>query len=103
MQYRTLGRTGIQVSPYALGTRIVHLFRAGLSLPPHKYQLAQRLKLARRLLERGCGIAETAARTGFFDQSHFHRHFRRGFGLSPRAYQNLVRADDPVVDETAPP
>jgi AraC-like DNA-binding protein len=50
------------------------------------------VELARRLLERGCGIAETAARTGFFDQSHLHRHFRR-FGLSPKAYQQLVRAE----------
>jgi AraC-like DNA-binding protein len=72
--------------------RIVRLFRAGLGLPPHRYQLAQRLKLARRLLERGCGIAETAARTGFVDQSHLHRHFRRAFGLSPGAYRGLVQA-----------
>ena len=66
--------------------RLVRLFRAATGMPPHRYQLAQRIRLARRMLERGVPIAEVAAATGFADQSHLHRHFRRGLDLTPREY-----------------
>ena len=66
--------------------RVVRLFTAGLGMPPHRFHVAQRVKVARRLLERGAEVGETAARTGFFDQSHLHRHFRRSLGTTPREY-----------------
>ena len=66
--------------------RLVRLFRAATGMPPHRYQLAQRIRLARRMLERGVPIAAVAAATGFVDQSHLHRHFRRGLDLTPREY-----------------
>ena len=40
----------------------------------------------RRLIEAGETIAETAAAAGFADQSHLHRHFQRGLGLTPGEY-----------------
>jgi len=60
-------------------------------MPPHRFQIAQRVKLARRMLERGAGVSEVAARTGFFDQSHLHRHFRRSLGTTPREYARRFR------------
>jgi AraC-like DNA-binding protein len=66
--------------------RVARLFRAGLGLPPHRFQLAHRLRLARRLLERGADPSEAAAHTGFFDQSHLHRHFVRTIGMTPARY-----------------
>jgi AraC-like DNA-binding protein len=66
--------------------RLVRLFRAATGMPPHRYQLAQRVRLARRLIERGVPVAEVAAATGFADQSHLHRHFRRTLDLTPREY-----------------
>lgn len=72
--------------------RLVRLFRARTGLPPHAFQLAHRIRSARRLLEAGTSIAATAAATGFADQSHLHRHFRRSLGLTPGAYQELVGA-----------
>jgi AraC-like DNA-binding protein len=71
--------------------RVVRVFTAALGMPPHRFQIAQRVKLARRLLEGGAGIGETAARTGFFDQSHLHRHFRRSLGTTPREYALRLR------------
>src|SRR3954467_2669407 len=61
--------------------RLVRLFRERTGLPPHAWQIAHRVRRARRLLEAGTSIAETAATTGFADQSHLHRHFRRSLGL----------------------
>lgn len=45
-----------------------------------------RLEAADRLLAGGCNtIAEVAAATGFYDQAHFARAYRRRFGMTPSA------------------
>jgi AraC-like DNA-binding protein len=71
--------------------RLVRLFRERTGLPPHALQVAHRIRAARRLLESGETIAETAAVTGFADQSHLHRHFGRSLGLTPGEYQARFR------------
>jgi transcriptional regulator GlxA family with amidase domain len=60
-------------------------------MPPHRYLLAQRILRARRLLEAGEPIAAVAAATGFVDQSHLHRHFRRGLDVTPAQYAARFR------------
>jgi len=70
--------------------RLARLFRSAYGLPPHRFQLARRIQAARRLLERGVDIAEVAQATGFFDQSHLHRHFRRTLGMTPARYAQLT-------------
>jgi AraC-like DNA-binding protein len=67
--------------------RLIRLFRERTGLPPHALQVAHRIRAARRLLEAGETIARTAVTTGFTDQSHLHRHFKRSLGLTPREYQ----------------
>ncbi len=74
--------------------RLVRLFREHTGLPPHALQVAHRVRAARRLLEAGETIANTAAATGFSDQSHLHRHFQRSLGTTPGEYQKRV-ADNP--------
>jgi AraC-like DNA-binding protein len=66
--------------------RLSRLFRVAFGMPPHRFQLAQRIRLARRMLERGAAVAEVAQATGFFDQSHLHRHFRATLGMTPAGY-----------------
>ena len=73
--------------------RLTRLFRAALGLPPHRFALAQRIRAARRLLERGVAPGEVAQLTGFFDQSHLHRHFTRTLGMTPGAYAAALRSD----------
>jgi AraC-like DNA-binding protein len=67
--------------------RLIRIFRARTGLPPHALQLAHRIRHARRLLERGETIVQTAAATGFTDQSHLHRQFQRSLGITPGAYR----------------
>jgi AraC-like DNA-binding protein len=67
--------------------RLLRAFRAQVGMPPHAWLLTRRLRLARRMLEAGAPIAETAAATGFADQSHLTRHFRRSLGFTPGAYR----------------
>ena len=52
------------------------------------YRRATRLRLARQLLEGSeLSIKEIAGRTGYFDQAHFSRDFKKSCGLSPRAWR----------------
>ena len=82
--------------------RLTRLFRAAYGLPPHRFVLAQRIRAARRLLERGAAPAEAAAQTGFFDQSHLHRHFTRTLGMTPALYAAALRSDVQDAGRRAP-
>ncbi|MFI6788001.1 helix-turn-helix domain-containing protein [Nonomuraea sp. NPDC050383] len=76
------------ITPFAL----LHSFRRAYGLPPHAYVVQLRVRQARKLLEGGMPPAQTAVATGFCDQSHLARHFRRIVGATPRAYQRGVRS-----------
>jgi AraC family transcriptional regulator len=61
-------------------------FRETLGRPPHQYILARRLERARLLLEApDARPSEVAAATGFADQAHLTRLFKRAFGVTPGA------------------
>lgn len=50
-------------------------FSRDFGIAPHSLQVVARLSEASRLLRGGADIAQTAAETGFTDQSHLGRHF----------------------------
>ena len=60
-------------------------FHQSVGVPPHKYVLARRLEHVEHMLrETDAPLSEIALVTGFSDQSHLARHFRRWAGMSPR-------------------
>ena len=71
------------LSPSYLNRR----FGAELGLPPHRYQLQQRIELAKTALRAGAPIVQVAVELGFSDQSHFTRHFTAIVGATPAQYQ----------------
>jgi AraC-like DNA-binding protein len=66
-------------------------FRAEFGLPPHSYQLQQRIIRAKSLL-RMLEPVEVAVTSGFADQSHFHRVFRSLVGTTPGCYAEQFRS-----------
>ncbi len=58
-------------------------FRETFGRSPWQHLLALRLEAARQQLLHGEGVSTVAAALGFADQSHFTRHFRRHFGVTP--------------------
>jgi AraC-like DNA-binding protein/PAS domain-containing protein len=59
-------------------------FRQSVGMPPHQYLLQRRLDAAERMLRNtDLPLSEIALRSGFSDQSHLARHFRRLTGLPP--------------------
>jgi AraC-like DNA-binding protein len=69
-------------------------FRAAFATSPHRFLLMRRLQRARGMIGAGDPIAEVATATGFADQSHLSRQFKKAFGVTPGRWAALV--------ETAP-
>jgi len=60
-------------------------FHQSVGAPPHTYLLRRRLEHVEHMLrETHAPLSEIALATGFSDQSHLARHFRRWAGASPR-------------------
>lgn len=76
-----------QLSRYHL----VRVFREAVGIPPHAYLRQVRVGRAKAMLAAGRPIAEVAFATGFTDQSHLHRWFRRLWGVTPGGYRNSVQ------------
>jgi AraC-like DNA-binding protein len=63
------------------------LFTQATGLPPHAWRTQLRLQRSLAPLREGATVADVAAASGFTDQSHFTRHFRRMFGVPPGRWQ----------------
>jgi AraC-like DNA-binding protein len=71
-----------QFSPY----HTLRTFRSSVGLTPHAYLIQIRIEEGKRLLRIGNSISDVSASTGFTDQSHFTRHFKRIMGVTPGQY-----------------
>jgi AraC-like DNA-binding protein len=67
-------------------------FRAAFATSPHRFLLMRRLQRARAMIADGEPLAEVAAATGFADQSHLTRHFKKAFGMAPGAWGGMIGA-----------
>lgn len=76
----------INVSPFHL----IRQFRAVCGLTPHQFQIQCRVRRAQRLLQNGRSVVEAAYETGFYDQSHFDRCFRKIVRLTPNEYKASI-------------
>jgi AraC-like DNA-binding protein len=75
--------------------QLVRSFRTEVGMPPYAWLAQHRVRRAMALLEQGCRPAEAAALTGFADQAHLTRWFRRVVGVTPGAYRNSVQDSTP--------
>lgn len=69
---------------------LISLFRHATGVPPHQFQIAVRVDRARRLLPSGTSLSSIAAESGFADQSHLNRHFKRQYGFTPGVFRRLL-------------
>lgn len=66
---------------------LVRSFKEAYGQSPHAFQLDQRIKKAKKLLQSGESLLDTALSLGFSDQSHFQRHFKKRIAITPLQYQ----------------
>jgi len=64
-------------------------FQRAYGMTPGRFLQSLRLQEAKRLLRTGSSPGAAAADAGYFDQSHFHRNFRRVMGVTPGEYRRL--------------
>jgi AraC family transcriptional regulator len=77
-----------QISPY----HFLRLFKQSTGITPHQYILQNRIDQAKHLLQSSnLGIAEIAVRTGFCDQSHLTRCFKRVLDITPKQFCQSAR------------
>jgi AraC-like DNA-binding protein len=81
---------------------LVRAFRRWTGLPPHQYHLKLRLDRGRELLAEGVQVSAIAATLGFSDQAHFATHFRRRFGLAPRAWLRALADGNNSQEDPGP-
>ncbi len=65
-------------------------FRACLGTSPYRYLMMRRLDGARRQIAAGAPLAGAALASGFADQSHMSRQFKRTYGLSPGRWRSIA-------------
>jgi AraC-like DNA-binding protein len=59
------------------------LFTRETGLAPHAWRNQMRVNRALDAWRAGVPVTDVAAASGFTDQSHFTRHFKKTFGVSP--------------------
>lgn len=73
-------------------THVHRLFQRLLRMSPNEYLLALRLQEARRLLvTTDETLSDIALSTGFFDQSHFTKRFRKVTGMTPTQFRKTFQ------------
>lgn len=66
-------------------------FRRAFGTSPYRYLLMRRLDRAREMTcDPRTPLAEIAIATGFADQAHFTRQFRKAFGFTPGLWRTLA-------------
>lgn len=67
------------VSPFHLN----RIFTEETGISPHAYQIHRRIEFSKRILLEGFSIAYVSAESGFTDQSHYTRFFKKITGTTP--------------------
>lgn len=68
--------------------RLSRQFKAAFGQSPHAYLVRLRLRTARQLLASGLSPVLVASQTGFADQSHLGRWFKRAYRITPATFQS---------------
>ena len=68
---------------------ILHLFKEKIGISLHQYIIQLRIKEAKRKNKNG-KLLDIALESGFFDQSHFIKHFKKYEGVTPKKYYKSI-------------
>lgn len=71
-------------------SHFVRAFSHHYGMTPHAYLLDRRIRHARTLLRQGQPLVEVALASGFADQAHFQRQFKRRVAATPGQYRTQL-------------
>ena len=87
--------TNITLDDLALNSKLskyhfLRTFKNTTGLTPHQFIIVQRVEKAKELISKGTNLNEVAFHTGFSDQSHFNRTFKKIYGYSPNTLNKNI-------------
>lgn len=74
-------------------TSLYRKFKSTVGLSPWKFLRSVRIKRSAQLLEKQRNISDIAFLVGFSDPKYFSRCFKLEYGISPREFQLLSKAE----------
>lgn len=95
MEARTENRISIEEMAETVCASKYHFirqFKKNAGLTPHRFQIQNRVRKAQKMLPHATSLTDVALITGFYDQSHLIRHFRKILGMTPREYIRACQA-----------
>lgn len=71
---------------------LTRLFKKRLNISLHSFFINLKIEKSKELLKKTENISSVALELGFFDQSHFHRNFKKIVAITPKDYlDNFVQ------------
>lgn len=77
----------LEISKY----HFLRMFKEKTHISPHSYLMLKRVEKAKKALQKGTTLIDTAYSCGFNDQSHLNRRFKALTGLTPGNYQKFFK------------
>ena len=65
----------------------IRKFDENIGMTPHKFQIQNRVRKAKVSLEETDSLTQAGVNAGFYDQSHFIRHFKHLYKMTPSDYK----------------
>jgi AraC-like DNA-binding protein len=76
-------------SGYSPG-HLIRAFKQHFGFTPHAYLVNYRIQCGQQALKQGRSIVETAVNSGFSDQPHFQRTFKKLLAVTPKQYRQSL-------------
>lgn len=70
--------------------KFLRLFKQYTGLTPNNYIILKRIEKSKALLQTPDDLLSIALEAGFYDETHFGKHFKRITGVTPMAYRNAM-------------
>lgn len=66
------------------------LFTSAYGIAPHAYLNSVRVMSAKQMIQKGASLTKAALDSGFSDQAHMSKRFKRSMGMSPGQYRSML-------------
>jgi AraC-like DNA-binding protein len=69
---------------------LIRNFRRKFNTTPNAYQLQLKIDYGKYLLKSSNNIVDIALKSGFYDQAHFTKEFKKAYGVTPLRYYKAI-------------
>lgn len=70
---------------------LIRNFKNKFNTTPNAYQLQLKVDYGKSLLKNSSDIVDIALKSGFYDQAHFTKEFKKAYGVTPLQYHKAIR------------